>query len=107
MARCPRFSSAPKLKAVELIPAEQAVPEYAALNAKITAAEKRKKILKPHIERAVRELPDLVLEIAGHLASMIWVKGESFDLKSARKKIDGRVLRPYIRDTSGYRLLVK
>lgn len=101
--------SKPALESVPKVPklsVEEAVKEYVAQKKEIERLERQIAKLKPIIESRLEAEPEHKALIAGYLVSLTEISRELFDLKGAREKIDGRVLRPYLKTVTYQQLRV-
>lgn len=81
-------------KAAESI--EEIAKEWIELKTIEANLEKKKRELKPELESYLKDQPDQKAELNGFQFTLIESERESFKLKDAKEKIDGRTLAPYI-----------
>lgn len=79
---------------------EAAAKEWMELKAVEQALEDRRTILKAVLEPALAKAPKNSLVIGNGKFKRVEFPKENFSLKKAKKKIDGRVLAPYITTTN-------
>lgn len=78
------------------VPIEDVAKEWIELKTIEADLEKKKRELKPDLEAYLKDQPDQKAEICGFQFTLIQSERESFKLKDAKEKIDGRTLAPYI-----------
>lgn len=75
---------------------EVVAKEWIQVTSQLKALEKRKAELKEFLEPYLDSQPGKTSEIVGFKFTLVVGERESFRLKDAKEKIDGRVLAPYI-----------
>lgn len=85
-----------KAKKAETAPIEEVAREWIELKTSEANLEKKKRELKPELEAYLNDQPEKSAEIAGFKFTLVESSKESFKLKDAKEKLDGRTLAPYI-----------
>lgn len=75
---------------------ELAAKEWIALKADKFLLDQKLEELRAVLEPYLNEQPERSAELAGFKFTLVTQERESFKLKDAKKKIDGRTLQPYI-----------
>lgn len=75
---------------------EEAAKEWIELKTMDETIEARRREVRAILEPALEAAPDKLLEFHGWKFLLVRFERESFSLKAAKEKIDGRVLAPYI-----------
>jgi hypothetical protein len=85
-----------KPKAEKIPTIEEVAKEWVVLKSEKLRIEKRAEELKEILEPYLAGQPDQTAEISGFRFKLFEMERETFKLKAAKEKIDGRVLAPYI-----------